>query len=175
MQKCIVHEIYSLFQGLNISCPKIQLPCYFKAIYKWVENCPEVSVLRNTGISKVSYSLIKSTINRFVDADYSSFDALKLGGTGLSVQVDETAICHGSLPHVLSQLEDDFPGITLLVGIIEQSTGRFKLKIVLNRSLETFKSLFERHINREITVITDGQASYPGAVRHIDGTGHTSL
>ncbi|KAI5151604.1 hypothetical protein ENBRE01_2252 [Enteropsectra breve] len=132
-------EYTPLFQGLNISCPKIQLPCYFKAIYKWVENCPEVNVLRNTGISKASYSLIKSIINRFVDADYSSFDVFKLGGTGLSVQVDETAICHGTLPHVPSQIGYDFPGITWLVGIIKQSTGRFKLEIVPNRSLETFR------------------------------------
>ncbi|KAI5150406.1 hypothetical protein ENBRE01_1480 [Enteropsectra breve] len=66
-------------------------------------------------------------------------------------------------------MDDDFPGITWLVAIIEKETGRFKFETVPDRKQETFENLFARYINRGTTVITDGHASYPGAVRSIDG------
>ncbi|KAI5151444.1 hypothetical protein ENBRE01_2144, partial [Enteropsectra breve] len=120
----------NILEGLYIASPKIKLCSYFKAIYKWEENSTEANVLRNTGLSKASYSSIKSEISAFLH-DYNSLNStLKLGNDSLGVQVDETAICHGSLPNCPSQLDDDFPGITWLVGIIEQSTGRIKLEIV---------------------------------------------
>jgi hypothetical protein len=41
----------------------------------------------------------------------------KIGGA-LKVQIDETAICHGFLTSCPSKMNDDFPGVTWLIGAI---------------------------------------------------------
>ncbi|KAI5153382.1 hypothetical protein ENBRE01_3189 [Enteropsectra breve] len=61
-----------IFDGLNFESPKIKFCSYLKAIYKWVENCPEKNVLRNTGISKNSYTLIKAVISKFLEKEHSA-------------------------------------------------------------------------------------------------------
>lgn len=77
------------------------------------------------------------------------------------VQVDKTVICHGNVDSFPSQLVDNFPGITWLVGFIDENIRKIKYKIVADRSEETFKNLFERIVIPGTTVITDGHASYP--------------
>jgi ISXO2-like transposase domain len=83
------------------------------------------------------------------------------------IQVDETVICHGYLVDSPSNLDDDAPGVTWLVEIIEQGTGSIRLEIVPNRRSETIKDLFSRHIGPGSTIITDGHRSYPSAVAYI--------
>ena len=68
----------------------------------------------------------------------------KLGGLNIQVQVDETAICHGFLENCPSRLEDNFPGITWLVGFIEQGSNEIYYEIVEDRSTSTFCSLLKR-------------------------------
>lgn len=160
---------HSITNSLYIDTPTIKMCTYFRTIFKWIDNSTEKNVLTNTCISKLSYQKIKQNIYLFIDDIYSSISDIKLGSSNLSVQIDETAICHGNLPDCPSNLNDDFPGITWLVAIIEQSSGRFKFEIVSDRTLNTFKNLLERHINPGTLVITDGHASYPGAVQYISG------
>lgn len=160
-------KIESLLKGRKIEKPKINLNDYLYAIYKWIENGFEKDVCRNLNIAKGTYQNIKKNINNFLNDQFILEE--KLGGKNIKVQVDETVICHGETELFPSQLPDDFPGITWLVGMIEENSSKIKYEIVPNRSLETFKNLFERNINKESIIITDGHASYPGAVDHVRG------
>lgn len=152
--------------GLRIDIPTVFLPKYFRCIYKWCENVPEKNVLRNCEISKSTYQKIKSNIHDFIETKDDVSLRRRLGGPGLKVQVDETAIAHGDLPACPSQMDDDFPGIRWLVGMIEEGSRDFRYFIVPNRTQETFSALFLEHIESETVIITDGHASYPGAVRN---------
>jgi ISXO2-like transposase domain len=159
----------TIFIGKLINTPKIDLCTYLFAIYKWIENDFEKDVLRNLNVAKTSFQKIKKHISQFNHCEYERTKNDMLGGPGIMVQVDETAICHGYLLVCPSNLDDNMPGITWLVGFIEQNSRRVKLEIVPDRKVETFKNLFERHIIPYTTIVTDGHQSYPGAVRHIGG------
>lgn len=94
----------------------------------------------------------------------------KLGGSGVSIQVDETVIGHNNPSVCPSYLEDNYPGIVWLLGMIESGTGRIKLFIVPNRTAETFTSIFLEHVNAQTTIYTDGHLSYPRAVAAVNST-----
>jgi ISXO2-like transposase domain len=158
----------SIFKSLRISSPKVEIFTYLLAIYKWIENVFEKDVLRNLQISKSSYQGIKQHIYAFIKREISSANSGLLGDK-LMVQVDETVICHGSLLDTPSNLDDDAPGVTWLVGIIEQGSRDIRLEIVPNRKAKTMSALFERHIAPGTVVVTDGYRSYPSAVAHIQG------
>ncbi len=49
--------------------------------------------------------------------------------------------------------------------MIEEGSRDFHYVIVENRSQETFSLLFQNYIEKGTLIITDGHASYPGAVR----------
>ena len=153
----------------TINSPKIGLNDYLFAVYKWIENSGEKNVLRNINIAKRSYQLIKQHIYRFLIENFESNLSVKLGGQNKTVQIDETAICHCSLVDCPSRLDDDTPGLTWLVGIIESDSRRIKFEIVDNRSLPVMMSLLERHVLPFTTVISDVHRSYPRAVANING------
>lgn len=50
------------------------------------------------------------------------------------------------------------------MGFVEENQKKIELEIVENRSLETFKNVFEKNVLNKTTVITDGHRSYPGPV-----------
>jgi hypothetical protein len=159
----------SIFNSLRIKSPKVVISTYLLAIYKWIENVFEKDVLRNLNISKASYQCIKQHIYSFAQRERTSSESQLLGCDGRMIQVDETVICHGYLVDSPSNLDDDAPGVTWLVGIIEQGTGSIRLEIVPNRRSETIKDLFSRHIAPGSTIITDGHRYYPSAVAYIQG------
>jgi hypothetical protein len=116
-----------LFTGLRINNPKIPLHTYFLAIFKWLENKYEKDILRNLNISKGSFQSIKKLILEYVVLKMDSLNKTKIGGDK-KVQVDETAICHGFLLDCPSKTKDEFPGVTWLIGAIEEHTRKNKLK-----------------------------------------------
>jgi hypothetical protein len=93
------------------------------------ENVFEKDVLRNLNISKASYQVIKRHIYSFAQRKRNSTSSHPLGGAGLMIQVDETAICHGSLLDTPSNLDDDIPGVTWLVEFIEKGSRTIRLEI----------------------------------------------
>lgn len=68
-----------------------------------------------------------------------------------------------------SNLPDDAPGVTWLIGVIEEQTRNFKLEILKNRKLNTMKKFFKKTVLESTTVISDGHPSYSGAVNEIKG------
>lgn len=159
----------ALFDLFIIQSPKIQIELYLLAIYKWIENVYEKDILRNLKISKFSYQLIKKHILKFIELEREIEENKLLGSNGMKVQVDETVICHGFLLKSPSNLDDETPGLTWLVGIIEEQSWKVRFEIVPNRKAETFKDLFRRNIAPNAVIVTDGHKSYPSAVSHING------
>ena len=157
-----------LLANLRIATPKLSLDRYFLCIYKFLELSFEKDVLRNVDISKSTYQKVKGHLNDFFKFDYEQNMQHKLGGAGISLQVDETVIGHNSIPTCPSNLNDNFPGIVWLLGIIECDTGRIKLLILPDRTANTFISIFKEHIADGSIIYTDGHRSYPQAVEAID-------
>lgn len=164
----LCRKAVTLFEGKMGESPRISIKDYFYMIYKWVEDNYEYDVIRNVGRAKKSYQTIKKKIYDFIGVNLKT-DISKLSGV---IQVDETAICKGKLFESPSNINDDFPGITWLVGFVETSSTekRIKMEIISDRSEQTFKKLFEKYVEVGSTVITDGHRSYPGAIRSIQGT-----
>jgi hypothetical protein len=157
----------SLFFNTKIENLRLPINDILLLFYKWIENGFEKDVCKNVQCCKGTYQKIKRIALNFIGNLPDQQE--KLGGDK-KVQVDETVICHGPLEKSPSQLEDDFPGVTWLVGFIEENTRRIRYKIVENRSLDTFKRLFEENIKIGTTVITDKHISYTGEVSHVQGT-----
>ncbi|KAG0420500.1 hypothetical protein DMUE_6339, partial [Dictyocoela muelleri] len=158
-----------VLKDTRISTPKIKIELYLLAIYKWVENVHEKDVLRNLCISKKSFQKIKKNIYDFITEEKNKNTCTLLVGKGKKVQVDETVICHGDIADYPSKIDDDTPGITWLVGIIEEDTKNIKLEIVPNRSANIMKQVLARNIAIGTKVVTDGHRSYPAAVEYING------
>ena len=55
------------------------------------------------------------------------------------MQVAETVICQGNIPDCSSELEDDIPGVTWLVGFINENFSRVKYEFVPDRNLKPLK------------------------------------
>lgn len=157
-----------LFYGSQLSSPKIAIHDYLYLIYKWLENGFEADTLRNSKISKRSYQEVKKKLINWCSTKIRT-DGL-LGTNGKRVQVDETAVSHGKLPKSPSNLPDDFPGVSWLLGIIEEETNEIRLICLVDRKAETFSEIFKENISFGATIITDGHRSYPLAVDAVNGT-----
>lgn len=156
----------TLFKGKIGESPKIKLKDYLYMIYKWIEDNYEKDVCRNASKSKRTFQKIKSIIHDFISLKLKEPQP-KLKGV---IQVDETAICRGSLLDCPSNIPDDFPGVTWLVGFLETSTEEknIRLEIVENRSSETMSRLFKKYCEDGSIITTDAHRSYPAAVRNIN-------
>lgn len=158
-------KIKNILGDKLISSPKLQLKDYFYSIYKFLELNFEKDVIRNANISKLTFQKIKSNINNFIHNEFLISQQIKLGGEGVSIQIDETVISHGVLIENPSNMEDESSGIIWLVGIIEQESKRIKLFIVENRRSDTFLQIFQENLHQGTVIISDGYSSYPNAVR----------
>lgn len=158
----------NLLNKLKISTPNIPIHNYLFAIFKWLENAYEKDVIRNAKISKKSFTVIKKHLIEWCREKNKAFD-IKLGSNGKQIQVDETAVCHGLLPNAPSNMPDDFPGVTWMIGFIEVETNSIILECLVNRSAATFITLFKKNVEIGACVVTDGHRSYPAAVAAIGG------
>lgn len=157
-----------LFYNTLFSEPNVPIHNYLFAIYKWLENSYEKDVLRNSKISKKSFSIIKKhLLNWCKQKNIENYR--KLGGKKKQVQVDETAVCHGLLPASPSNLPDDFPGVSWLMGFIEIESNDIILECLENRTAGVFEKLFKKNLEAETIVVTDGHRSYPTAVAAVNG------
>ena len=85
---------------------------------------------------------------------------VKIGGEGIRVQLDETAICNGELISNPSSTLDNKPNVQWLVGGIEGTNCRnFVLKLVPNRKVPTILDMFEEYVVPGSIIVTDGYPS----------------
>ena len=107
--KC--RKVQNIFSGKIICSPKLSLNVYFYAIYKWIENTSEKNVLINLNINKRTYQKIKYNISLFLNYFWCVVNTQKLGGEEKTVQIDETAIYHGSINESPSNINDEYSDI----------------------------------------------------------------
>ncbi|KAG0439657.1 hypothetical protein DMUE_2287 [Dictyocoela muelleri] len=84
----------------------------------------------------------------------------KVLGGEYSVQIDENVIYKGQLIISPSNMYDEIPGCTWIVGIIEAYTGNMVLKILPDRKIPTLTKFISDHVKIGTLVITDGYPSY---------------
>ncbi len=71
-------------------------------------------------ISEPTYIKIKRRFISLMENDLER-SSLMLGGNGVAVQVDETAICRGRIISDPTSCYDNIPNVTWLVGVIEET------------------------------------------------------
>lgn len=158
-----------ILSGMYIETPNLALNDYLFVLYLWVEKNYGYNIIKNSNISKSSFDRIKRIILSLI-SKLNKIDDRKIGTNINSVQVDETIIIKGKLVKSPSETKDKIKNATWLVGAVEEGTYNMKLEIVPNRKKETMKSFFEKNINDNVIVKTDGHKSYPFAVKSINGT-----
>jgi hypothetical protein len=92
-------------------------------------------------------------------------EVVKIWGTGVRVQIDETAICNGLVVSNPSNRYDNIPEIQWIVGgVVEGNCRQFFLELVPNRKWDTILEVFNECILPGTIIVTDGYPSYPRAV-----------
>jgi transposase-like protein len=148
--------------------PRILLTHYSRVIFSFVLGLNNSQACFISNISENTYIEIKSKIYPILRDEINELGTM-LGGEGVALQVDETAICRGMIITNPTTTQDNIPNTQWLVGIIEESEKRpFIFKIVPNRTVETFISIFRKHVRPNSIIKTDGYPSYPSAVRAIN-------
>ncbi|KAM0674920.1 hypothetical protein GVAV_001739 [Gurleya vavrai] len=102
----------------------------------------EKNVLHNCEISKQAYQKIKKNCQKYCEFKINIDDNFKLGGEGIEVQVDESVICQGFLSDLPTNLSDDTPGLTWVLGIIEKTTQKMRILIIPDRKKRNYRICF---------------------------------
>ncbi|KAG0421375.1 hypothetical protein DMUE_6296, partial [Dictyocoela muelleri] len=143
---------------------RLEIHVLLRVIYCFIGNFDGIQTQLVSEISKTTIINIRQKIVGEIK-DKKAFLFQKIGGPGIRVQIDETAICRGKIILNPSNTLDDMEGIQWLVGGIEETIQRkFFLVIVPNRQSSTILDLLRRNVNEGSVIITDGYPSYPSAV-----------
>ncbi|KAG0435390.1 hypothetical protein DMUE_4750, partial [Dictyocoela muelleri] len=144
---------------------RVSLNILLRIIYTFTANFDIVQIEITTGLSKNTIIAYRKMI---IEQIKNSKDQLfgKIGGPGIKVQIDETAICRGKIIINPSSTLDDDDEIQWLVGGIEETEEKiFFLVIVPNREVENIYGVLENNVLPGSIIITDEFSSYPRAVR----------
>jgi hypothetical protein len=96
----------------------------------------------------------------------------KIRGSGVEVQIDETAICNGKIVTCPSNTLDNTSGVQWIVCGVERQNGRnLFLVLVPNRKHETMLGVFKIFIMPGSFLVTVGYPSYISSVREF-GSSH---
>ncbi|KAF9764447.1 hypothetical protein NGRA_0555 [Nosema granulosis] len=120
----------SNFLGLNVPTHRI-----LRCIYAWTMNYTNYQATHLSGISEPTFIKIKDRIQEWLHVDTS----FKIGGEGVEIQIDETAICNGKIIINPSSTHDSNPNTQWLIGGIENNQRKnFFLELVPNRKFQLF-------------------------------------
>ncbi|EEQ81210.1 hypothetical protein NCER_102502 [Vairimorpha ceranae BRL01] len=94
---------------------------------------------------------------------------VKIGGEGIGVQFDETAICNGELIHSPSSTLHDKPNVQWLVEGVEKGSCRnFALKLILNRKVPTILDMFDDMLYPDLSLLLMVIHLTPGPLLNLD-------
>lgn len=159
---------YSLLQDSFFKDNKILLKEWLKSIFMFVSGFDVVQTDMHLEIGLTSFYMIKDKTINSINIDNFS----RIGGEGIVVQVDETAICNGRIILNPSSSIDEIDGVQWIVGgVVEGSPSEIFLTLVPNRQSSTLLSVFLQYIEQGSIIRTDGYRSYPRAV-HDFGSVH---
>ncbi|KAG0439314.1 hypothetical protein DMUE_2516 [Dictyocoela muelleri] len=134
-----------IFECKRINTPKIPKYNYILSICEILCRDYEKRILNDCHISKMSLQKIKENWNRFFAEKNEIYKNIMLGGE-YAVQIDEYLIYKRKLTLSPSNMYDELPGCTWLVGIIEEITGNMIIKIVEYRKIPTMTNIISSHV-----------------------------
>ncbi|KAG0433828.1 hypothetical protein DMUE_5384 [Dictyocoela muelleri] len=135
------------------------------SIFEFFNDDYQKRILKDCKISKSTFQKIKVDLNLFISEKIMHLKNIMLGGQ-YKVQIDETLKGKDKLLLCPSIKDDNQPGSTYLVGLIEQNSGRMIIEIVPDRKIKRMTKLIRNYVLVETTTITDGYLSYPRAIRN---------
>ncbi|KKO73750.1 hypothetical protein AAJ76_2580001399 [Vairimorpha ceranae] len=153
----------SLKKGTEMASLNIEFVKIFRGMYCWVYDYTLAQAIDFCDCSETTYIKINDLILQVISEQEP--EMVKMGGEGIGVQFDETAICNGELISNPSSTPDNKPNVQWLMGDIEGTNCRnFVLKLFTNRKIPTILDMFDEHVVPGSIIVTDGYPSYPGAV-----------
>ncbi|KCZ80228.1 hypothetical protein H312_02378 [Anncaliia algerae PRA339] len=142
---------------------KFQYCIILRAVFCYILNFNNFQSANKLGMEKKTFIKIKKIINNKL-INYFKNEVLQLGGPGISVQCDETAICNGRIITDPTHKIDETPNTQWILGFIEETTDRKCFLILIpDRKAETFSNIFTKHLKKGTLLKTDGYPSYPKA------------
>lgn len=145
---------------------KVELHDLLFLLFNYIIDMPNNRLVRIMNISAKTYIEIKKKLNVIIRSINSQQHSL-IGGNGIVIQIDETAICRGRLITNPSNAHDNIPNTTWLVGgVCETEEREFFLKIVPSRTADILYEVFVDNILINTIIRTDGYPSYPSSVRN---------
>lgn len=97
-----------------------------------------------------------------------------MGGVGIKIRVDETAICNGRLIANSSSEYDNQSGIQWIRGVVkENDSKKFFLKLIPVIKIETLRAIFDIFVNSDTWFYTDCYPWYPSAIRQFGSAYYT--
>lgn len=153
----------SLFKNTTFDSPEVPLHKKLLAYYEVLADDYQKRIINDCSLSKSSVQKIKKNFLKYCVFKNTNNKKILMGVKN-SIQIDETVIYKGKLILSPSNIYDNLPGCTWLVGLIEQHTSNMVIEIVPNRQVATLKELILKHCKIGSLIITDGYPSYPRAV-----------
>ncbi|KAF9761129.1 hypothetical protein NGRA_2836 [Nosema granulosis] len=155
----------SLKKGFRFGIVSVDYNKILRAVYCWIYNFHIYQAIDLCKISKNIYLKIKDLIMETIGEQIEEMNMI--GGEGIKVQFEETAICNGVIISDSSNAYDEIPGITWIIGgVVEGNFREFVLEILPNRKASTIEDFMRRRFHPGTICITDGYPSYPLAVRN---------
>ncbi|KAG0419839.1 hypothetical protein EQH57_0385 [Dictyocoela roeselum] len=155
---------FSIFKGKNINIPAIPLHSKLLAIYEFLNDDFQKRIANDCDIARSTVYSLRKNINVYIEQKIKPLKNIMLGGS-YNVQIDETVIYKGKMITNPTNMWDETPGCTWLVGLIEQYSGKIIIEIVPNRQIPTISKLIQKHVLIGTLIITDGHPSYPRSVK----------
>ncbi|KAF9762449.1 hypothetical protein NGRA_2000, partial [Nosema granulosis] len=126
-----------------------------RAIYCWFYNYHIYQAIDLCKISKNTYLKIKDLIMETIGEHTEKMNMI--GGENIKVQFDETAICNRVIISETSNVYEEIPRLTWIIGgVVECNCREFVLEILPNRKASTIEDFTRRRIKPETICITDG-------------------
>ena len=144
---------------------KLPLKIQLRMIFCWVVDFNNAQSIFLFEVSEPTYISFKKKLLQVIEREIvNKFP--KIGGLGVVVQVDETAVSRGRIITNPTHANDSERATTMLVGGIEETDEEIIfLKIVPNRRINTIRHLFREKINCGGIIWTDGYPTYPSSTR----------
>ena len=155
-RKCIFSKYF------DRSYPNIPLGKILLSAFLYVSNLRNYQVLAQVNISEHSYIDLKNGFRRVL---LSITDCPKIGGPASVFQIDETACNRRRLITNPTSMDPYVRGTVWLIGLVPETTGEIRLKVLANRHAETIYDFINENLIEGSIIKTDGYPSYPPAVQ----------
>lgn len=152
----------SIVKYLDKNLPKISLPLVLHCIYFYLVKLSNKQIINILNINENSLIKIKKVIITKLPGLLTNRG--KIGGVGMTVQIDETACCRR---RIISNPTSEAPyirGTKWVVGAICEETGDVKLEVLEDRTIDSLHNFILNNIEPGTTIKSDGYPSYPSAI-----------